>query len=104
MKFYRSLLASRSKEVAVVSRLVGRDAETVTGLNLLNIQLETKQTQYAESHRVKKVLYEKYFENNSDEQWKIFLLLKYLRLRDEIHSSGDEASFIDDLIYSLCSS
>ena len=53
---------------------------------------------------VKKVLYEKYFENNSDEQWKIFLLLKYLRLRDEIQSSGDEGSFIDDLIYSLCSS
>ena len=104
MKFYQSLLTSRSKEVAVVSRLVGRDAQTVTGLNLLNIQLETKQTQYAESHRVKKVLYEKYFENNSDEQWKIFLLLKYLRLRDEIQSSGDEASFIDDLIYSLCSS
>ena len=41
MKFFGSLLMSSSKEVAVISRIVGRDARTVTGLNLLNIRLET---------------------------------------------------------------
>ena len=36
VSFYRSLLASPCKEVAVVARMVGRNASTTTGLNLLN--------------------------------------------------------------------
>ena len=39
--FYSSLLSSPCKEVAVVSRIVGRNANTTTGRNLLNLQLET---------------------------------------------------------------
>ena len=42
MKFYQSLVSSPSREVSVVARIVGRDASSNTGLNLLNIFLETK--------------------------------------------------------------
>ena len=40
-KFFRSLLDSPSHEVAVVARLVGNNARTTTGKNLLNLRLET---------------------------------------------------------------
>ena len=84
MKFFDSLLSPRGKEVAVVSRLVGQDVQTIVGLNLLNIRLETKQRQYSKAHSVDKVLYEQYFETQTDIDWRITLLFKYLRLRNEI--------------------
>ena len=103
-KFYNSLLTSKSKEVAVVSRLVGRNAQTVTGLNLLNIRKETNQTQYSNARQVRKALYDMYFDTQSDDEWKTVLLFKYLRLRNELRSKMEETSYIDDLINSLCSS
>ena len=40
--FYQSLVNSPCKEVAVVSRIVGQDATTTTGNNLLSLRLETR--------------------------------------------------------------
>ena len=37
VKFFRSLLKSPCKEVAVLARVVGQDASSVTGRNLLNL-------------------------------------------------------------------
>ena len=41
VKFFRSLLSSPSKEVAIIARVIGQNASTNTGKNLLNISLET---------------------------------------------------------------
>ena len=41
VKFYRSLRDSPSKEVAVISRIVGTNASSNTGRNMLNITLES---------------------------------------------------------------
>ena len=41
IKFYKSLLSCLCKEVAVVSRIVRKNPASTTGLNLLNIQLDT---------------------------------------------------------------
>ena len=102
--FKYSLLTSKSKEVAVVSKLVSINAQTVTGLNLLNIRKETNQTQYSNARQVRKALYDMYFDTQSDDEWKTVLLFKYLRLRKELRSKMEETSYIDDLINSLCSS
>ena len=41
VKLFRSLLSSPSKEVAIIARVIGQNASTNTGKNLLNISLET---------------------------------------------------------------
>ena len=103
LKFFESLLRSPSKEVAVVSRIVGRDAKTVTGLNILNIRLETEETQYSKTFKVKKKIFENYFNSEIEDEWKVNLLFKYMRLCEEMRFKSEDTSYIDSLIDSLCS-
>ena len=91
---------SSSKEVAVTSRIVGRDARTVTGLNLLNIRLETGETHFSKSFKVKKKIYNMYFNSPTEDEWRVNLLFKYIRLDEKIPVRGD---YIDVLIDFLCS-
>ena len=103
IKFYRSLLTSPSKEVAVIARIVGKDASTNTGSNLLNISLETKlDVRLAPLSKFMKNLY-KPAAIPVGSEWKLSLLEKYIRIRDEQLLACEDTSYIVGLITSLCS-
>ena len=104
VSFYRSLLASPCKEVAVVARMVGRNASTTTGLNLLNLGLETRLNPWTD----KVSSFKNYFCQTEGvpemDRWRIPLLSKYLRIRKEQSVCLENTDYIDSLITSLCTS
>ena len=103
IKFYRSLLSSPCKEVAVVSRIVGRNASTTTGLNLLNIQLETNLNPWSSSLSKFKDHFQTTPPVPEVDFWRIPLLEKYLKIRKEQITSCEDTEYINTLISSLCS-
>jgi hypothetical protein len=101
-KFYRPLLNSPSHEVAVVARLVGKDAKSVTGKNLLNICLETKLNVFsAPLQKIKDAI--SLATPPAPEQWKLYLLDKYICRRKDLRTRCEETNYLDNLIDSLCS-
>ena len=104
IKFYRSLLSSPCKEVAVVSRIVGRNAGSNTGLNLLNIHLETSLN--PRSSQLSK--FKEHFQTKPEvpavDLWRLPLLEKYLKIRNEQNILCENTDYITSLINSLCSS
>ena len=103
-KFIRSLMTSPSKEVAVLARIAGRNASSVTGRNILNISLETNLNPLLSPlARLKEVLSRPTPVPEAD-QWRIRLLPKYIKLRDSLLVECVDTQFIDELIESLCSS
>ena len=102
-KFFRSLLDSPSLEVAVVARIVSKDAKTTTGRNLLNIKLETgldvASAPLSQSRKLFSLV-----STPSQASWKLFLLEKYLKKRNDLDINCESTDFINDLISSLCSS
>ena len=77
VKFFRSLLKSPCKEVAVLARVVGQDASSVTGRNLLNIFLETRlRPTSSPMHKFHEIL-SKPTDVPQEYKWKIPLLEKY---------------------------
>ena len=102
--FYQSLLKSPSKEVAVVSRIVGKDATTTTGNNLLSLRLETGlDVRLGQVLKTKKALDVKPAVPEVD-SWRLPLLSKYLKNRSDLKISCENTERIDELISSLCSS
>ena len=104
VKFYRSLLSSPWKEVAVLSRVVGQDASTDKGQNILNLSLETrlcpKTSPLSKFHEALSVP----VTVPPGSEWTIGLLRKYLLIRKNQLNDCEDSSFIDGLINSLCSS
>ena len=100
-KFYRSLINSPSHEVAVVARMVGKDAKSVTGKNLLNIRLETKLNVFsAPLQKIKDAI--SLATPPAPEQWKLYLLDKYISRRKDLRTRCEDTSYLDNLIDSLC--
>jgi hypothetical protein len=80
-KFFRSLLDNPIHEVAVLARLVGKDAITTTGKNLLNLKLETGlDVATAPLSQVNSKLCSVNLPAAST--WKLYLLEKYLGMGD----------------------
>ena len=102
-KFVKSLLDSPSLEVAVVARVVSRDAKTTTGRNVLNIKLETSYDVLSAPPSQIKSLFSS-VSLSPPANWKLYLLDKYIKLRKEIDSKCEDTDYINDLINSLCSS
>ena len=103
--FYSSLLSSPCKEVAVVSRIVGRNASTTTGRNLLNLQLETGLNTRVDSLGKFKDHFQAAVEPVPKlDVWRIPLLTKYLKIRQEQNAICENTDYINSLISSLCSS
>lgn len=102
-KFYSSLLTSPSKEVAVMARIVGCNASTTTGSNLLNIFLETRLCPKTKPFQklCDTLLQPK--DIPPTEEWRIALLEKYLSIRKIQTLSCENTSFIDKYIGNLCS-
>jgi hypothetical protein len=102
--FYRYLLSSPSKEVAVVARIIGKNASTTTGLNLLNLRLETKLNPWTSSVKSFKDYFCETEVVPEVERWRLPLLEKYLSIREEQTVSCQDTDYIDSLISSLCTS
>ena len=90
--------------MAVVARIVGRNTSTTTGLNLLNLRLETKLNPWTCSVNSFKEYFWKTEEVPEMERWRLPLLEKYLRIREEQTVSCHDTEYIDSLISSLCTS
>ena len=103
VKFYRSLLSSPSKEVAVLARIVGRDASTNTGRNLLNLFLETRLCTKTSPISKFRDFLAKPSQIPVGSDWRIDLLRKYLSIRSTQHLACEDTAYIDELISSLCS-
>ena len=103
MKVFRSLLSSPSKEVAVVSRIVGSDASTNTGKNLLNMFLETKLKPMSSPLHLFYESILKPADIPTSDTWRLNLLSKYLKIRQDQLISCEDTSYIDTLISCLCS-
>ena len=103
VKFFRSLLSSPSKEVAVVSRIVGSDASTNTGKNLLNMFLETKLKPMSSPLHLFYESILKPADIPTSDTWRLNLLSKYLKIRQDQLISCEDTSYIDTLISCLCS-
>ena len=102
--FYQSLLKSPSKEVAVISRIVGQDAATTTGNNLLSLSIETGiNAKAAPISKIKEALEVKTMVPEAD-SWRLPLVSKYIQIRNEQKTACENTDYIDDLLSSLCSS
>ena len=103
VKFYRSLLSSPSKEVAVLARIVGQDASSTTGNNILNIRLETQlQPRTSPLSKFHDAL-TKPSPVPAGCSWRIALLEKYVKIRKSQLLSCEDTAFIDTLIEGICS-
>ena len=103
VKFFRSLLKSPCKEVAVLARVVGQDASSVTGRNLLNIHQETQLRPTSSPISKFHEILSKPTDVPPGSKWKIPLLEKYVQIRKSQQLKCENTSYIDSLIDSLCS-
>ena len=88
----------------MVSRIVGKDATTTTGNNLLSLRLETGlDVRLGQVLKTKKALDVKPAVPEVD-SWRLPLLSKYLKNRSDLKISCENTERIDELISSLCSS
>jgi hypothetical protein len=102
-KFFKSLLDSPSLEVAVVARIVSKDAKTITGKNLLNLRIETGVDVASAPLSKSRQLFSLVSEP-TQANWKFYLLEKYLKTRNDMDTRCEDTEYINDLISSLCSS
>ena len=97
-------MTSPSKEVAVLARVAGRNASSVTGRNILNIHLKTNLNLImSPMRRIKEALSTPTPVPDAD-LWRVRLLPKYVHLRESLVAKCDDTKYIDGLIESLCSS
>ena len=87
-----------------MAKLVRRNVGTNTGLNLINIGLETGVCPWlVTSREVKEILMRNETSGEKDD-WKCYLLESYIDIRRRQRTELENTEYIDQLIYSLCSS
>ena len=101
--YFQKLRDSASKEVRVLSQIVARDAQAVTGRNLLNIQGEYNLDPWSRSVSSFKMRDVRNSIPEAD-NWRPELLNKLLIQRYEMNIGGEDFSEVTKLIDSLCSS
>ena len=105
VKFFKSLLNSKSPEVALVANLMGHDVGSTTGSNLYRLRQETGLNPWMASPTLVKMALEKNDVMVPDEDgWRLPLLEKLLLQRCEMRSQLQNTSAIQGMIDSLCSS
>ena len=102
--FYQSLLNSPSREVAIVSRMVGRNVSTNTGSNLFNISKEFNMDIHRTTpFKLKMSILSSTSQVPSMDQWRLPLLSQYLQIREGLELLCEDTSYIQELINNLCS-
>ena len=99
--FFQKLIKSDSPEVRLLADLVGRDAGSVTGQNLLNIEEEFGLDPWVSSSAQ---LGEKYCQYNvpDEDKWRLPLLVKLLDQKRDMAVMEENTKTISELIDSLC--
>ena len=99
--FFKKLTKSDSPEVRLLADLVGRDAGSVTGQNLLNIEEEFGLDPWVSSSAQ---LGEKYCQYNvpDEDRWRLPLLVKLLDQKRDMAVMEENTKTISELIDSLC--
>ena len=101
--FHRKLQTSSSKEIRVLSYVTARNAQTVTGKNLLHIEAEFQLNPWVDSiSKFKGKTLRK--DIPSVDQWRLEVLKKLLDQRRDMEVCGEDVEEISSLINSLCSS
>ena len=101
VKFFKSLLKSKSPEVALVANLVRNDRSSVTGANLEKISQETGiMSLTATTCQIMEALAPP--EPPQNEMWRFPLLEKYLYQRSEMITEALDTKETDSLIDALC--
>ena len=101
--FFQNLGQSASREVRLLKEIVARDAQSVTGRNILNIKAEYDLDPWSWSLQRFKLKDVRKPVPVADE-WRIGLLRKLLAQRREMETCGEDPLEISNLIDSLCSS
>ena len=101
MGFFQKLTKSDSPEVRLLADLVGRDAGSVTGQNLLNIEEEFGLDPWVSSSAQ---LGEKYclYHVPDEDRWRLPLLVKLLDQKRDMAVMEENTKTISELIDSLC--
>ena len=99
--FFQKLIKSDSPEIRMLASLVGRDAGSVTGANLVNIEEEFGLDPWVSSSAQ---LGEKYscYSVPADDSWRLPLLVKLLDQKREMTICEENTKAISELIDSLC--
>ena len=105
VKFFQSLLISKSPEVALVANLAGHDVSSTTGGNLYRLAQETGLNPWiASPDMVRIALQEKDTVVPEEDRWRLPLLEKLLIQRFNMKSLLQNTKAVQSLIDSLCSS
>ena len=105
VKFFQSLLKSKSPEVALVANLAGRDMGSTTGSNLSKLAQETGLNPWISSSSITRQTLDKLKVTVPNEDyWRLPLLEKLLMQRYKMEMQVQDTEAIQDLIDSLCSS
>ena len=87
-----------------MARLVRGNVSTNTGLNLINIRLETGLCPWLATSREVKDILTLNESSGYKEGWKCHLLERYLEIRRRQRLELDNTEYIDQLILSICTS
>ena len=105
VNFFKSLLNSKSPEVALVANLPGHDVSSTTGRILYKIGQETGLNPWMTSPTlVKMALQQSDTMVPKRDRWRLPLLEKLLLQRQNMKSQIQNTSKVQELIDSLCSS
>ena len=103
VKFFQSLLKSRSTEVRILSELVGRDAMSTTGRNISMLARETGFNPWCSSPKmISDTLSASVAPVPPQDEWRLPYLAKLLQQRYLLKSQALDTKAITKLIDSLC--
>ena len=98
VKFFKTLLSSKSPEVVLVANLVGRDVQSTTGNNLERLREETGLNPWvATPFMIKKVLTENEATVPEEDKWRLPLLEKLILQRYAMENQLEDTKDIQAL-------
>ena len=95
--FFQKLLSSESPEIRMLADLVGRDAGSVTGSNLINLEEEFGLDPWSSSSSQLAAQYSCYVVPAAD-GWRLPLLVKLLEKKRDMETMNEKTKTISDLI------
>ena len=103
VKYFQGLLKCKSEQVRVLAELVGRDAGSTTGKNLIMLERETGLNPWSSpSWKVSNALSTKLTPVPPQDGWRLQCLHKLLIQRYDLKMKAQDTKYISKLIDSLC--
>ena len=103
VKFFQNLLTSKIQEVRLSSELVGRDASSTTGKNLIMLEQETGVSPWSSSPKeVSDILSAIVTPVPQQDHWRLPYLQKLLTERYKLKAEAQDTQDISFIIDNLC--